>query len=198
MIMFWKHLFRKLCVELLSSHYSGTVSCPIIYALEECTPDLSQEQCSFSLATATGRIATCCYRRTGCRIVQPSCSVSYEANPFFAAVNVTPHQSSRPPGEGKGKFPSTYSVAGILVFVICLFLCIFLIRKKPKPNSSVMVISETKLQFSYQEIRIAANFFSEENKLGQGGFGAVYKGKLLDGREIAIKMLLNSRQRDRI
>ncbi|XVF87666.1 hypothetical protein PTKIN_Ptkin18bG0138800 [Pterospermum kingtungense] len=35
----------------------------------------------------------------------------------------------------------------------------------------------------------ATNHFSDENKLGQGGFGPVYKGKLPDGKEIAVKRL---------
>ncbi|CAH1427271.1 unnamed protein product [Lactuca virosa] len=35
----------------------------------------------------------------------------------------------------------------------------------------------------------ATNDFSFQNKLGQGGFGPVYKGKLSDGRQIAIKRL---------
>lgn len=33
----------------------------------------------------------------------------------------------------------------------------------------------TSLQFSLDEIVTASNNFSEENKLGEGGFGAVYK-----------------------
>ncbi|KAL4367223.1 hypothetical protein GQ457_05G030150 [Hibiscus cannabinus] len=35
----------------------------------------------------------------------------------------------------------------------------------------------------------ATNWFCDENKLGQGGFGPVYKGTLADGKEIAVKRL---------
>ncbi|KAK1375047.1 putative bulb-type lectin domain-containing protein [Heracleum sosnowskyi] len=43
--------------------------------------------------------------------------------------------------------------------------------------------------FSFGSIAAATNDFSDDAKLGQGGFGPVYKGKLVDGREIAIKRL---------
>lgn len=43
--------------------------------------------------------------------------------------------------------------------------------------------------FGYGSIMVATDNFSVENKLGEGGFGPVYKGKLLDGREIAVKRL---------
>ncbi|KAL4290630.1 hypothetical protein GQ457_14G010720 [Hibiscus cannabinus] len=38
-------------------------------------------------------------------------------------------------------------------------------------------------------LQAATNHFSDENKLGEGGFGAVYKGTLADGKEIAVKRL---------
>ncbi|KAF5207898.1 Cysteine-rich receptor-like protein kinase [Thalictrum thalictroides] len=41
--------------------------------------------------------------------------------------------------------------------------------------------------FDFNTVAAATNNFS--NKLGQGGFGPVYKGKLLDKREIAVKRL---------
>ncbi|GJV85775.1 putative receptor-like protein kinase [Tanacetum coccineum] len=45
------------------------------------------------------------------------------------------------------------------------------------------------LQYSFSLVKSATNDFAEDNKLGQGGFGAVYKGKLGDGQEIAVKRL---------
>ncbi|KAB2079268.1 hypothetical protein ES319_A06G220500v1 [Gossypium barbadense] len=43
--------------------------------------------------------------------------------------------------------------------------------------------------FNFSTVAAATNNFCEENKLGQGGFGAVYKGKLPGGQEIAVKRL---------
>ncbi|GMH04476.1 hypothetical protein Nepgr_006315 [Nepenthes gracilis] len=43
--------------------------------------------------------------------------------------------------------------------------------------------------FSFADIRAATNDFAPENMLGEGGFGPVYKGKLRDGQEVAVKRL---------
>ena len=43
--------------------------------------------------------------------------------------------------------------------------------------------------FDFETILSATNNFGEECKLGQGGFGPVYKGVLTDGQEVAIKRL---------
>ncbi|CAI8612343.1 unnamed protein product [Vicia faba] len=54
-------------------------------------------------------------------------------------------------------------------------------------------MSQVKLQellmFDFEELASATDNFHLSNKLGQGGFGSVYKGKLEDGREIAVKRL---------
>nr|GMC88018.1 putative receptor-like protein kinase At4g00960 [Ipomoea batatas] len=77
-----------------------------------------------------------------------------------------------------------------------------LIGSPPPPQpvadetSSVDDISTAEsLQYNFGAIKTATNNFSDSNKLGQGGFGPVYKGKLPNGREIAVKRLsVNSGQ----
>ncbi|KAJ1260179.1 hypothetical protein BS78_10G212700 [Paspalum vaginatum] len=54
---------------------------------------------------------------------------------------------------------------------------------------SASSMSSTWRIFSYKELHAATNGFSEENKLGEGGFGSVYWGKTPDGLQIAVKKL---------
>ncbi|KAI6673720.1 hypothetical protein NL676_001626 [Syzygium grande] len=42
-------------------------------------------------------------------------------------------------------------------------------------------------KFTYQELKVATGNFGKENVLGQGGFGKVYRGILVDGSPVAIK-----------
>ncbi|KAG6600926.1 putative serine/threonine-protein kinase-like protein CCR3, partial [Cucurbita argyrosperma subsp. sororia] len=42
-------------------------------------------------------------------------------------------------------------------------------------------------EFTLSELAKATNEFSPDNKIGQGSFGVVYRGKLFDGRDVAIK-----------
>jgi len=43
--------------------------------------------------------------------------------------------------------------------------------------------------YEFSQVLEATNNFSVENKLGQGGFGPVYKGQFPDGLDIAVKRL---------
>ncbi|KAJ8754150.1 hypothetical protein K2173_002049 [Erythroxylum novogranatense] len=45
------------------------------------------------------------------------------------------------------------------------------------------------LIFSRDELRVATQDFSSSNKIGEGGFGSVYKGRLQDGSFVAVKVL---------
>lgn len=43
--------------------------------------------------------------------------------------------------------------------------------------------------YTYKELRVATSDFSPANRIGEGGFGVVYKGKLKNGKMAAIKVL---------
>ncbi|CAI0550202.1 unnamed protein product [Linum tenue] len=50
--------------------------------------------------------------------------------------------------------------------------------------------NDTQLSFSsLKDVLVATDNFSEANKLGEGGFGPVYKGKLSGDQEVAMKRL---------
>ncbi|RWV97141.1 hypothetical protein GW17_00040088, partial [Ensete ventricosum] len=49
--------------------------------------------------------------------------------------------------------------------------------------------------FSYAELEEATDKFDASNKLGDGGFCTVYKGKLQDGRTVAVKRLYENNYR---
>ncbi|KAI4370206.1 hypothetical protein MLD38_018576 [Melastoma candidum] len=46
--------------------------------------------------------------------------------------------------------------------------------------------------FTLRDLQIATNRFSEANIIGEGGYGIVYRGHLINGTPVAIKKLLNN------
>eukprot|EP00850_Spirogloea_muscicola_P022631 SM000304S11853 [mRNA] locus=s304:17777:22208:- [translate_table: standard] len=59
----------------------------------------------------------------------------------------------------------------------------------PSAGSRGSSLGNSRSYFSYEELEEATDGFAEENLLGQGGFGRVYKGVLRDGKLIAVKQL---------
>lgn len=55
----------------------------------------------------------------------------------------------------------------------------------PEPGG----VGNSRSWFTYEELAEATDGFSASNLLGEGGFGCVYKGFLVDGREVAVKQL---------
>lgn len=59
-------------------------------------------------------------------------------------------------------------------------------------TDNIQVLEAGNLVISIQLLRNVTNNFSEENVLGKGGFGIVYKGELDDGTKIAVKRMFAS------
>ncbi|XVF04047.1 hypothetical protein REPUB_Repub05bG0047200 [Reevesia pubescens] len=96
-----------------------------------------------------------------------------------------------------------------VVIIVGIALVLFVWRKKHQKKGSMGGLSETTYKYESQKedlelpifdfvtIAHATNNFSPKNKIGEGGFGSVYKGILEDGQEIAVKRLSkSSRQGD--
>lgn len=56
-----------------------------------------------------------------------------------------------------------------------------------RESSDANIIQIGSLQTSFDEISKATSNFSSANKIGEGAFGTVYRGKLRDGSLVAIK-----------
>lgn len=57
----------------------------------------------------------------------------------------------------------------------------------PRIEDQIQSSSTSPKKFKLKEIRKATGNFNEQNKLGEGGFGTVYKGVLNGNKEIAVK-----------
>merc|ERR1712129_130362 len=52
-------------------------------------------------------------------------------------------------------------------------------------------LSDIALEYPYEDLATATNNFSKDGCLGEGGAGAVFRGKLWGGTEVAVKVLLD-------
>ncbi|XP_042044558.1 uncharacterized protein LOC121790392 [Salvia splendens] len=183
-----------------------------IYALVQCTPDFSSEDCRRCLAGHSQFLQS--YISIGIRVLGPNCIIWYEDIGFYNETRLrelgVQIVASHPPEtngnntiliHGK-KDDNTAKViifiavpaGATLLFAACAI--IIFIRRRTKRSSAYKIAESAddicnveSLQYDFRSIRVATNDFADANKLGQGGFGAVYKGKLQTGQEIAVKRL---------
>ncbi|KAF8047287.1 hypothetical protein N665_3116s0006 [Sinapis alba] len=183
-----------------------------LYGLAQCTPDLPRQDCLRCLEQNINHLPT---DRIGARFFVQSCNARYELYPFYNESAVTtrqPQLDSAPPPPppppisvpprqpGKGRNSSVIIIAVVvpITAILLLFVAVFTVRaKKKRTFYETEPLTEDKgdittagsLQFDFKAIEAATDKFSLSNKLGQGGFGEVYKGTFPSGVQVAVKRL---------
>ncbi|XP_010244453.1 PREDICTED: probable LRR receptor-like serine/threonine-protein kinase At1g56140 isoform X6 [Nelumbo nucifera] len=130
---------------------------------------------------------TCCIPEQG--YYGPSISALAVTSDFTPTVSGLPPTTTT--SEGK-----TELIVGLVVGVTVaslLAVIVFYLKRKRSSASEVeeefIALVSKPNTFSYTELKNATHDFDPKNKLGEGGFGPVYKGVLLDGRLVAVKQL---------
>ncbi|KAL2617979.1 hypothetical protein AAZV13_08G218300 [Glycine max] len=112
---------------------------------------------------------------------------------IHAIPDFIPTVSNKPPSSNNNNIGLILGIVlGVgVVSVLSIFaiFCIIRRRRRRDDEKELLGIDTKPYTFSYSELKNATNDFNLENKLGEGGFGPVYKGTLNDGRVIAVKQL---------
>uniref|UniRef100_A0A0D9WZX0 Gnk2-homologous domain-containing protein n=1 Tax=Leersia perrieri TaxID=77586 RepID=A0A0D9WZX0_9ORYZ len=196
-----------------------STECPKIYSMAQCTSDLSPAQCRRCLDGVVGQWWQTFEPNTqGARSVGARCNMRFEVYSFYkipsmlqlpadAAARLTLPAFTEPI-EGHNDRKNRNRIRKILAIVLpptmaailaSAVICFFLWRRRPTktpqqgppPTASPLVDMDNVdfLILDLSTLRIATQNFAENNKIGKGGFGAVYKGCLPDGQTIAVKRL---------
>nr|CAB3500000.1 unnamed protein product [Digitaria exilis] len=181
---------------------SGTTF-PPVYSLAQCTPDLSGSDCLACLQRLLGMVNSTMELRMGAQIHVIRCYFRYETYVFYDSppmVQIGP-SSAQAPAPTTNTTPAKRRMSKLWVIPIVVvplaaaaFLCFYSpcfrryrkgkemrLKAGSKPTQDLLHGDGKNSDFSvfdFEQVLQATNYFSEENKLGQGGFGAVYKMKV--------------------
>ncbi|WCJ38486.1 cysteine-rich RLK (RECEPTOR-like protein kinase) 2 [Euphorbia peplus] len=168
------------------------------YVLADCWRSLNSSSCRACLENASASISQCLPWSEG-RALYTGCFVRYSDKNFLNAV----------PTSGGSNGNTTVIVVSVVSSLVVLGVAVatgvyirkqrYIQKKRRGSNDAqklVKTLHDSSLNFKYSTLEKATGSFDNVNKLGQGGFGSVYKGVLPDGREIAVKRLFfNNRHR---
>uniref|UniRef100_A0A2N9ILQ4 Cysteine-rich receptor-like protein kinase 2 n=1 Tax=Fagus sylvatica TaxID=28930 RepID=A0A2N9ILQ4_FAGSY len=169
-----------------------------VYVMADCWRSLNASFCKACLENASALILECLPGSEG-RAVKTGCFLRYSDKDFF----------NKELGNGSSRGTTIIVVVSVVSSVVLLVVGGAIgfyiwkhryIQKKRKGSNDaeklVKTLNDSSLNFKYSTLEKATGAFDETNKVGQGGFGTVYKGALPDGREIAVKRLFfNNRHR---
>ncbi|XP_054794503.1 cysteine-rich receptor-like protein kinase 2 isoform X2 [Prosopis cineraria] len=167
-----------------------------IYAFAQCTETITQDGCLNCLNTGYNNMLACFPNSDG-KAYAAGCFMRYSNTSFFPdnyqTIDVTPLIDKQ--GSSKKVDIIGGVVGSVACFLILFVLFAWRIRRPntPKKVPRGEIVGANKLgglvTYTYRDLKFATNDFDEKNKLGQGGFGVVYKGTLKNGKVVAIKKL---------
>ncbi|KAM3346268.1 hypothetical protein ACQJBY_020694 [Aegilops geniculata] len=199
---------RRFATAFMDSIGRGTTT--TLYSLAQCTPDLSTAYCLACLEQLLGTVTTTNSLRLGGRIFLLRCNVRFDAFMFFDDKNMQRIPSPSSLAQAPAAPTATAGKTPVALAALCFILYHgWHLRTKGTKDKGTTLQGKTTHEFQerhelvwemetelaefavfdFHQILEATVNFSEENKLGQGGFGPVYKGHLPDGNEIAVKRL---------
>ncbi|XP_042008936.1 putative receptor-like protein kinase At4g00960 [Salvia splendens] len=177
-----------------------------IFALVQCRADLSEAACKRCLISAEQFV--CCENNTAVLVLMPRCTLQYDAVPFYNITRIQevqaivsplpppPPPPVPPPSSGNTNRTVIIILVPILASLLLAAFVGIIVRKRFEKKDITtlqgedeVVSAEESLLYDFKQLVAATNNFSTSNKLGEGGFGAVYKGKLRSGQQIAVKRL---------
>ncbi|XP_049396378.1 probable LRR receptor-like serine/threonine-protein kinase At1g53420 isoform X1 [Solanum stenotomum] len=108
--------------------------------------------------------------------------------PLISAITVTLDQSHLSQGVLVGISGSA------LLFLILFIVFSWMYQDKLRREELELIEFYPGGLYNYQKIKAATNNFHDGRRLGEGGFGTVYEGTLLDGTAIAVKKLSTTKE----
>ncbi|XP_066351006.1 cysteine-rich receptor-like protein kinase 15 isoform X2 [Miscanthus floridulus] len=175
-----------------------------MYGLLQCMRDRTAAECDRCLQDSIRQLPVCCYGNQGGVVLGYNCYLRMEIYPYYDLALDAPPPLAAPPsifaGERQGKkvfatalaigLPIGTVLAAVVIIGVFLYCRKAASSKKTPPDNSNSNQDDIEPeQLNLVVLRAATNNFSEQNKLGEGGFGEVFKGTLQDGEEIAVKRL---------
>nr|XP_015640836.1 probable LRR receptor-like serine/threonine-protein kinase At1g56140 isoform X3 [Oryza sativa Japonica Group] len=117
--------------------------------------------------------------------------------PMISALSVTPNftptvRNGVPKRRSKAGAIAGITIGALVLGVVSLFGIFLLVKKRrtiAEQQEELYNLAGQPDVFSNTELKLATDNFSYQNIIGEGGYGPVYKGKLPDGRVIAVKQL---------
>ncbi|KAJ4844691.1 hypothetical protein Tsubulata_020666 [Turnera subulata] len=165
-----------------------------VYAIAQCVQTIDSLGCRACMDVAFSNIQKCPPNGDG-RAVDSGCFMRYSDNPFFAdnqTMNLKPFLETGSSSK-KALIGGLAGGAGLVLLLLVVFFVWFKSSRKRKAAPRGDILDATELRgpttYHYKDLKSATNNFSDENKLGEGGFGDVYKGTLKNGKIVAVKKL---------